>query len=154
MSKGAGRRRRARGASARARSRSWAGEGRTPSGPARARIRPTSAAGKASGSRSWRMAMYCAVHSPIAGQAFELRDRLVQVALRAEDLRVVAHGAGQAVRAAPARPRHAERGDVGRARRSGVGNTRVSPAIAAAIGEQRSPQASTSRPASGAPRRR
>src|SRR5580700_11389190 len=40
-------------------------DGARPAAAVKARMRPISAAGKASGSRKARMAMYCAVHSPM-----------------------------------------------------------------------------------------
>ena len=56
-------------ATASARARSAAGVGRSPSGPVIARSSPTSAAGKASGSRRARIATYWAVQSPTPGSA-------------------------------------------------------------------------------------
>ena len=71
--RGAARRRRATAASARRGRAAARAVGRRPSPSAIARSRPTSAAGKASGSRISRMAMYCAVHSPMPGRARSVR---------------------------------------------------------------------------------
>ena len=122
-SRDAGPRRPARAARPRP-ARSARGVGRTPSGPAKARIRPMSAAGKASVSRSARMAMYCAVHSPMPGRASAARSppRGRRGAGRARDRRPPRAARPAIARAA--RPRHPEGRRCRRpARRSGVGKT-------------------------------
>ena len=112
---------------------SSAGVGRRPSASASARIRPMSAAGKASGSRSSRMAMYCAVHSPMPGRAFSAAIASSEAALGPEDQRVGGHRVGQRRQRRGARLaacRSAAKSAP--ASRSGVGKTWVRPSDRAA----------------------
>ena len=90
-----------------------------------------SLAGKASGSRRARRAMYCAVHSPMPRIGAQPGDRLLDRAEGAEQMRVGDRGLGQRGQRRPARPGHAERAEIGRGhalrRREGAGQGRAQP---------------------------
>ena len=101
--------------------------GLTPASSAMARIKPMSAAGKASGSRSSRMAMYWAVHSPMPG-----RRRRVAIASSSEALGPNSRGSTATAAASADRDAVRARG-IGRpdrsapARAAAEGKTRVRP---------------------------
>ena len=127
--------RRATAASVRRATSNSAGDGRRPSGAAIARSNPTSAAGKASGSRSSRMAMYCAVHSPIPGSARNFAMASSRLAPRLKISGSAAMILRQCAGRPGARAGHAERGQIGaRQSRSADGNrcVRPSPSLACA----------------------
>ena len=110
-----------------------------PNASVKASNRPMSPAGNASGSRNSRIAMYCAVHSPMPGRA---RSRVTH----SVRLRAVSRICGFATTAAasdasvPAHvPRHSERRQVGGRQMFGTGKTCVSPSISKPVPDSGSP---------------